>query len=362
MVTPLFTRLGEQLSITLFGESHGAVVGALVEGLPAGIEVDAEQLRTDLAARKPGGEFASKRREDDECHILSGVNEGFTTGAPLLLIVGNRDARGKDYSFLPAKPRPGHADMGEMARTSGHADLRGGGVNSARLTVGLVAAASLSRPILDKSNLIIEAHVHSIGDVIAGAIETLDEGQGELWQLTRCRDNLAAEKMAQLLTEMRAQKDSIGSSVELRIAGLPLGFAEPWYGGLEPALASALMAIPAARAVEFGRGVEASRMRGSEHNDSWHKGEQGIKPAGRRPDGSLGGMATGADLFIKIHFKPPSSIAQPQQTLNIETDASDSLMVKGRHDPVIAPRAVSVVEATARLVISDLVLGGSVNE
>lgn len=342
--------------MTLFGESHGPVVGALVEGVPAGIEVDAERLRADLSARRPGGEFASKRREDDECHLLSGVNDGRTTAAPILLLVVNKDARGRDYSFLPDLPRPGHADLPEMARTGGHSDLRGGGINSARLTVGLVAAASITRPILDDSQMEIEAHVHSIGEITSKPIEHLSSGSGDLWEMTRCRDEAAAAEMVELLRRLRGEGDSIGSSVELRISGLPLGFGQPWFDGLEPVLASALMAIPGARAVEFGRGFEASKMRGSEHNDGWQLSEGGITPTGIRPDGSLGGMATSADLFVKVHFKPPSSIARDQKTLNIKSMTSDSLMVKGRHDPVIGPRAVSVVEATARLVISDLAL------
>ncbi|MBT4059011.1 MAG: chorismate synthase [Euryarchaeota archaeon] len=356
-------RLGNSISVTLFGESHGLVVGALVEGIPAGIEIDAESLAEDLSNRKPGGQLASKRKEDDECHILSGVNDGLTTGWPVLLIIANKDARASDYSFLPNHPRPGHADLPELVRSKGHSDLRGGGSNSARLTAGLVAAANLCRPIEANADWQVEAHVHSIGDVTADGIERLAVGEGELWDSIRCRDSIAAEKMITLVKQMRSESDSIGSSVELRISGLPLGFGEPWYDGIEPALAKALMAIPAARAIEFGRGLNASKMRGSEHNDTWTSTVDGPKPDGSRPDGALGGMATGGDIFVKIHFKPPSSIAQSQKTLNLESGDTEELVVAGRHDPVIAPRAVAVVEATARLVLADLsVKGGWSNE
>jgi chorismate synthase len=351
-------RLGESLVVTLFGESHGLVVGALVEGIPAGIEIDAESLADDLARRKPGGQLASKRREDDECHILSGVNEGFTTGWPILLVIANKDVRSSDYSFLPDHPRPGHADLPELVRSKGHSDLRGGGANSARLTAGLVAASNLCRPIEESSDWQVEAHVHSVGDVVAAGIETLESGSGEDWQRTRCRDPIAADKMVTLVKKMQSERDSIGSSVELRISGLPLGFGEPWYDGLEPALAKALMAIPAARAVEFGRGTKASRMRGSEHNDNWTLTDEGPKPAGQRADGALGGIASGGDLFVMVHFKPPSSIAKSQKTLNLSSGEEEDLIVTGRHDPVIAPRAVAVVESTARLVLSDLSLKG----
>ncbi|HJM19900.1 MAG TPA: chorismate synthase [Candidatus Thalassarchaeaceae archaeon] len=351
-------RLGEDIAVTLFGESHGAVVGALVEGIPAGVAVDAESLAKDLSQRKPGGEFASKRREDDACHILSGVNEGFTTGWPILLIIANKDAHSSDYSFLPNHPRPGHADLPELARTSGYSDLRGGGANSARLTAGLVAASNLCRPIEQTSSWQVEAHVHSIGDVVSTGIETLPFGEGEAWDRIRCRDAEAGAKMIELLEQMKNAKDSIGSTVELRISGLPLGFGEPWFEGLEPALANALMAIPAARAIEFGRGTNASKMRGSEHNDSWHATSDGPIPVGEKADGALGGMATGADIIVKLHFKPPSSISQEQDTLNIDSGEVETLFVTGRHDPVIAPRAVAVVESVARLVLSDLSVKG----
>ena len=351
-------RLGDEISVTLFGESHGLVVGALVEGIPAGIEVNAESLADDLSRRKPGGEFASKRREDDECHILSGVNQGFTTGWPILLIIENKDSRPSDYSFLPNHPRPGHADLPELVRSKGYSDLRGGGANSARLTAGLVAASNLCRPIEVASDWEVEAHVHSIGSIVSDGIENLPVGNGDLWDRIRCRDPDAGAKMIQLVEQMKRNLDSIGSSVELRISGLPLGFGEPWFEGIEPALAKALMAIPAARAIEFGRGTSASQMRGSEHNDLWHSTEKGPLPSGEKADGALGGMATGADIFVKVHFKPPSSIPKNQMTLNLESGESENLFVSGRHDPVIAPRAVSVVESVARLVLSDLAVKG----
>ena len=351
-------RLGDDIAVTLFGESHGAVVGALVEGIPAGIEVNSKSLAEDLSKRKPGGEFASKRREDDECHILSGVNDGFTTGWPILLILENKDSRSSHYSFLPNHPRPGHADLPELARSGGYSDLRGGGSNSARLTAGLVAAANLCRPIEISCDWEVEAHVHSIGNIVSAGIQDLPAGDGELWERIRCRDPDAGEKMIQVVEQMKRDLDSIGSSVELRISGLPLGFGEPWFEGLEPSLAKALMAIPAARAIEFGRGTSASGMRGSEHNDLWHSTEKGPLPSGEKADGALGGMATGADMFVKVHFKPPSSIPQNQMTLNLESGESENLFVSGRHDPVIAPRAVPVVESVARLVLSDLAMKG----
>ena len=320
--------LGENMIVTLFGESHGPAVGALIEGMPANIVLDLDQLIDDMVSRRHGSGLASKRKETDDVEILSGVNGGKTTGMPILLLIRNQDVRSKDYSFLPFQPRPGHVDHPINIKTEGAADLRGGGSFSARLTAGLVAAASISRNIIpDKWT--IEATV--------GALGGLEGDQG-----------------VALAEQARKEGDSLGSRVDLVISGLPVGLGEPWFDGLEPALARALMAIPAARAVEFGRGVSAGEMRGSEHNDKW--GENMTLSEGA--DGALGGMASGAPIHVRVTFKPPSGISLPQETFNQISGMMEELAIKGRHDPVIAPRARPVVEAVARLVIADLGIQG----
>ena len=325
--------LGENMVVTLFGESHGPAVGALIEGMPPNIELDAEQLVADMIARRPGSGLASKRKETDEVEILSGVHSGKSTGMPILLLIKNRDVRSKDYSFLPYQPRPGHVDHPINVKTEGAADLRGGGSFSARLTAGLVAAASLSRNLLPPEWK-IEAKVGALGGL---------EGDAGI----------------ELAEQARKDGDSLGSRVDLVISGLPVGFGEPWFEGIEPALARALMAIPAARAVEFGRGVNAGEMRGSQHNDKWGKDMSLSEGA----DGALGGMASGAPIHVRITFKPPSGISKPQETFNQVTEMMEELAIKGRHDPVIAPRARPVVEAVARLVIADLgIQGGYIDE
>ena len=325
--------LGDNMVVTLFGESHGPAVGALIEGMPPNIELDAEQLVADMIARRPGSGLASKRKETDEVEILSGVHSGKSTGMPILLLIKNRDVRSKDYSFLPYQPRPGHVDYPINVKTEGAADLRGGGSFSARLTAGLVAAASLSRNLLPPEWK-IEAKVGALGGL---------EGDAGI----------------ELAEQARKDGDSLGSRVDLVISGLPVGFGEPWFEGIEPALARALMAIPAARAVEFGRGVNAGEMRGSQHNDKWGKDMSLSEGA----DGALGGMASGAPIHVRITFKPPSGISKPQETFNQVTEMMEELAIKGRHDPVIAPRARPVVEAVARLVIADLgIQGGYIDE
>lgn len=320
--------LGENMIVTLFGESHGPAVGALIEGMPANVEFDLEQLITDMVSRRPGSGLASKRKESDDVEILSGVNNGKTTGMPILLLIRNQDVRSKDYSFLPYQPRPGHVDHPINIKTEGAADLRGGGSFSARLTAGLVAASSISRNIIP-DDWKIEATVGALGGIEG------DEGIA-------------------LAEQARKAGDSLGSRVDLVITGLPIGLGEPWFDGLEPALARALMAIPAARAVEFGRGVKAGEMRGSQHNDKWGEGMKLDEGA----DGALGGMASGAPIHVRITFKPPSGISLPQETFNQISGMMEELAIKGRHDPVIAPRARPVVEAVARLVIADLGIQG----
>jgi chorismate synthase len=320
--------LGENMIVTLFGESHGPAVGALIEGMPPNIEFDLEQLIADMISRRPGSGLASKRKETDDVEIMSGVHEGKTTGMPILLLIKNQDVRSKDYSFLPYQPRPGHVDHPINIKTEGAADLRGGGSFSARLTAGLVAAGSLSRSIIPKE-WVIETKVGALGGLEG------DEGIA-------------------LAEQARKEGDSLGSRVDLVISGLPVGLGEPWFDGLEPALARGLMAIPAARAVEFGRGVNAGKMRGSAHNDKW--GENMSLSEGA--DGALGGMASGAPIRVRITFKPPSGISLPQETFNQISGMMEELSIKGRHDPVIAPRARPVVEAVARLVLADLGIQG----
>ena len=357
--------LGEHLKVTLFGESHGKCVGALFEGIPPGTEIDLDALVNDLSLRKPGRRGMSARLETDECEILSGVHEGKATGWPLLMIARNSDARSSDYGFLPDHPRPGHADMVEEIRSSGSNDPRGGGSQSARLTLGLVAAGSQVRKILDEAGWSCHAHLSRVGDISARPLIHLDTSRAleegtEMFRLN-CRDPDAAVRMGESIRKIRREKDSIGSVVELLILGLPIGVGEPWFDGLEPSLARALMAIPGARAIEFSNGTESSRMRGSENNDMWAPGVDVPELEGAKTgdaDGALGGRSTGAPLRVLVHFKPPSSLPREQFTLHLPSNKKQSLKVGGRHDPVIGPRAAPVVEAVAMLVVADLGIAG----
>ncbi len=352
-------KLGEHLRLTLYGTSHGPSVGAIIEGIPKGLIVDFEALRQAMVARRPGGRYASKRREEDHVEFLSGVDNGCTTGEAVELSIANQDAKSKDYSFLPNHPRPGHQDMVMHKRMNGEADLRGGGSSSARLTAPLVAAAALVAPLLKLHGIQIEAHVGAIGSVQAGSIhDQPPRWASEACKEMRCRDPKAAEAMVECVEAHRMNLNSVGSQVDLTIQNVPFGLGEPWFDGLEPALARAMMAIPAARGVVFGHGFEAVSMTGKEHNDLWGGTPEHPVLLGEKPDGVLAGLATGAPICCSVAFKPPSSIAAEQHTLNLETGTIEPLTVKGRHDPVLGPRAVSVVEAMATLVLTDLALRG----
>lgn len=357
-------QLGERLRLTLFGTSHGPRVGAILEGVPKGLLIDEKGIEQAMRSRRPGGRYASKRKEEDEVQMLSGVENGKTTGEPLEISIKNQDAKSKDYSFLPDHPRPGHQDMVMHKRTKGEADLRGGGTSSARLTAPLVAASALLAPLLSHHEIKIEAHVGAIGEVNSGPMQDqpprwADEDCKEM----RCRDPKAAKAMVKTVEDHRMNLNSVGSRVDLTVKGIPFGLGEPWFDGIEPAMARAMMAIPAARGVTFGRGFDVVRMSGKEHNDAWGGTPEHPVPIGEKPDGVVAGLATGAPFCVSVAFKPPSSIASEQVTLNLATGAMEPLVVKGRHDPVLGPRAVAVVEAMATLVIVDLALrGGFIDE
>lgn len=355
--------LGEALRVTLRGSSHGPFVGALVEGLPEGLRVDEERVQAAMKLRKTGGIYSSKRKEADRVEWRTGVVNGITTGEPIEVHIANQDARSSDYSFLPDHPRPGHQDMVMLKRTNGEADLRGGGTSSARMTAPLVAVAAVVRPWLEEHGILVEAHLGAVGNVEAAAVEDCPpRWANETCEALRCRDPQAAAAMAELVESTKKQRNSIGSRVDLTVHGLPLGLGEPWFDGLEPALARAMMAIPAARGVEFGHGFAVQTMHGSEHNSPWGGSADEPVLLGEQPDGALAGLSTGAPVRVRVAFKPPSSIPQEQHTLNLSTNQQEPLLVKGRHDPVLGPRAVAVVEAMALLVVGDLLVRGGFHD
>lgn len=351
-------RLGERLAVTLYGTSHGPCVGALIEGLPSGMSVDRDAIQHRMDRRRPGEGIGTKRKEADMVRIASGVHEGRTTGQPMMIEIANADVRTSDYGFLPNLPRPAHQDLPMHVRSEGHADLSGGGSSSARLTAGLVAAGAIVAPLMERLGAQLTAHVGAIGPHEAPLPR-----HGTAWPtasaaLVRCQDADVAESMLNHVESLKKERDSIGSRVDLVISGLPMGLGEPWFDGLEPALGRALLAVPGARAVEFGQGTQALAMRGSDHHGGWYPTDNGPELRTEIAEGALGGMASAADLVVRLTLKPPSSIPQPMPTVDLTTGEASTLSVKGRHDPVLAPRGVAVVEAIAALVVTDLALRG----
>jgi chorismate synthase len=334
---------GEHIKLTTFGESHSAAIGGVIEGFPAGVEIDPSFIQSELDRRKPSNHKASTtRKESDRIEILSGIFEGKTLGTPIAFIIRNKKQRSGDYEYLREIYRPGHADF-TYDKKYGHYDHRSGGRASARETAARVAAGAFAKTILQSKGIEITAFVDQIG-----IAQTLFE-------------------MENLLELAKAEGDSLGGIVKCVIKGCPAGIGEPVFGKLQAQLAEAMMTIPAAKGFEYGKGFDAAKMKGSEHNDAYifdslhpeyfdcaqHKLHEGtIKPATNHSGGILGGISTGQDIVFRVAFKPVASISKPQETAD-KQGKTVKLVNRGRHDVCCVPRAVPVVEAMAALVIAN---------
>lgn len=351
--------LGSSLRIHLFGESHGRGVGVVMDGLPPGLPIEEGRIQAALDSRRPGqGPLASPRNEADRLEILSGALDGHATGAPLALWIANTDARSKHYDRLRAVPRPGHADWTAFVRHRGHNDGRGGGHFSGRLTAPLVAAGAIAATLLEGSGVQVAAHLHGVGARAgpAGEVDVATMRLASAGQVKTAHDGLAESFVVDILAA-RKKRDSLGGVVEFRAEGLPVGIGEPFADSIESVLGHALFAIPAVKGVSFGAGFAAATMRGSENNDPWlPDGSGGLRPASNNAGGILGGLSTGAPIWGHVAIKPTSSIFLPQQSVDLRTGEPAILELAGRHDPIIAIRAVPVVAAVVSLGLADLLL------
>ena len=320
---------GRIFKVSIFGESHGAAWGAVVDGVRAGIKLDAARLEADILRRKSGGKGTTPRIEGDEPEILSGVLEGYTTGAPLAILFRNTNVRSGDYDALKEVPRPGHADYTASVKWNGFNDPRGGGHFSGRLTLPLVAAGVIAKL---QTGFDYSAEVIEIG--------------GET-----CKD-----KWDGLLSSASAEGDSLGGVVECRIEGVPAGLGEPFFDSVESLISHAMFSIPGVRGVEFGDGFAASRMKGSEHNDPFVLEGSTVATSKNGSGGVNGGLTNGAPIVFRVAFKPTSSIAKGQDTLNVKSGETVRLNVPGRHDVCFALRTPVVVEALSAIVLADLQL------
>jgi chorismate synthase len=341
---------GALLRVTTFGESHGPALGAVVDGLPAGLAIDEQLLQRDLDRRRPGrSAISSPRLESDRARIVSGVFEGRTTGAPVALVIENRDADPSAYEAIKDLYRPGHADF-TVERKFGMRDWRGGGRSSGRETAARVAAGAIARALLDRAGVQVIGAVTAVAGVEAN-LEGVDFRDG-LDSALRCPDPAAAAQMESAIVEAREAGDSVGGIVEVRADGVPPGLGEPVFDKLDARLAAALMSIGAVKGVEIGDGFALARVRGSESNDGLGEGGRFL---GNRAGGILGGISNGEEIRARVAVKPTPSIAAEQDTVD-SGGVPRKITTGGRHDPCIAPRLVPVAEAMVCLVLADALL------
>jgi len=349
--------IGRTLRLTLFGSSHGPAIGCILDGFPAGQEVNGEQIAMEMGLRRPQSGIGTPRKEDDEVEILSGVREGRSTGAPIALTIKNRDVDSTKYEQFRRLPRPGHADLPAMIKFPNH-DLSGGGQFSGRLTAPLVAAGALVRPFLEDLGVEVGAFSRAIGPISDKEERKVDDARRSRGFATRaCTEDLDTQMRA-AIESAAEDKDSVGGLVECMVEGLPIGVGEPWFDSLESVLAHALFSIPAVKGVEFGDGFQSTLHRGSQNNDAYYWQEGRIATRGNSHGGALGGMSTGMPVVVRTAFKPTPSIGIPQGTVDLEKLCDSTVTIEGRHDPCIVPRAVAVVEAMCILVMTDLMMRG----
>ena len=354
--------LGNSFRVTIFGQSHSPMIGAVIEGLPAGFTPDMEAVRAFMARRAPGsGALSTARREADEPSILSGLNErGETCGAPLCAVIENANTRSQDYDALRDVPRPGHADFTAWAKFAGHNDIRGGGQFSGRLTAPLCFAGALALQLLEQKGIRVRARIAAIAGIEDAPA---DAANPPLDAIPReglpCLDAGAAGRMEAAILAAKAEGDSVGGIVECFATGLPAGLGAPMFDGVENRIARALFGIPAVKGVEFGAGFAAAAMRGSQHNDPFRADGARVVTETNRHGGALGGITSGMPLAVRAAFKPTPSIARAQRSVSLSRGEDAELAVRGRHDPCIVPRAVPVVEAAVACALLDMLLEDS---
>ena len=347
--------LGTLFKLTTFGESHGPAIGVVIDGCPAQVEFDMNLLVTDLQRRKPGqSAITTSRNEDEMPEVLSGVFDGKTTGAPICILLKNKDQRPADYDTLKDVWRPSHADYTYQAKY-GYRDYRGSGRASARETAARVAAGAVAKMLLRQHGVHIQAYVHQIGNIaVARPFTELNLKQTET-NVVRCPHTETAIRMEKLIAETKAAGDSVGGIIACVATGVPAGWGEPVFDKLHAQLGKAMLSINACKGFEIGSGFEGATKKGSEQNDSWTTDGQKIHTQTNNSGGIQGGISNGEDIYFRCAFKPVSTIAKVQQTLNKQGNPVD-LEATGRHDPCVLPRAVPIVEAMCAVVLADMML------
>ena len=349
---------GENLKISLFGQSHAEAIGVVIDGLPAGHRIDLDALAAFLARRAPGrNDWSTPRREADAPELLSGLVNGVTCGAPLAFLIRNTDRRSSDYEALKSLPRPGHADYAAQQKYGGCQDARGGGAFSGRMTAPLCIAGGVCLQLLEEEGVSVGAHAAAIAGVEDRPFDPLSLTKEQLYAVKAnpfpTQDMEKAEEMRKAISLARVEGDSVGGVIECAALGLPAGLGGPLFGGLESRISALVFAVPAVKGVEFGAGFAAAALRGSENNDAFYYTDNRVLTRTNRHGGILGGISTGMPLIFRAAVKPTPSIAREQETVDLSAGRESTLSVPGRHDPCIVPRAVPCIEAAAAVALYD---------
>ena len=354
---------GENIKITIFGESHSPEIGVTIDGFPVGFEIDEESLAAFMARRAPGkDEFSTQRKEADKVVFLSGLTNGKTDGTTIRAVIYNSNQRSKDYSELNDKPRPGHADYTAKMKYGKDYDVKGGGHFSGRLTAPLCIAGGICMQWLESKGITVGAHIASVHGIDDKKFDSVNITAEELTALKgkpfTCIDDGAAEKMKAEILAAKNDCDSVGGAVECAVVGLPVGVGGPMFSGIESKISLNVFGIPAVKGIEFGAGFESTELFGSENNDEFYFDENGtVKTRTNNCGGILGGISNAMPLIFRVAFKPTPSIYKTQNTVSLEAKENTTLNIVGRHDPCIVQRAVPVVEAAAALTIADMMIG-----
>ena len=345
---------GNLFKLTSFGESHGSMIGGIIDGCPAGLEINKDLIQKDLDRRKPGqSKVTSSRKEDDKVQLLSGVFEGKSTGNPIGFLIPNINSKSKDYSNIKDVFRPSHADY-TYEEKYGLRDYRGGGRSSARETACRVVAGSIAKQFLNNYGIKISAYVSSIGNIFADE-KNIDLTKDYDSNIVRCPDDDASDKMINLITELKSKGNTVGGQIKCIVSGVEPGLGEPVFDKLHADLGKAMLSINAVKGFEYGSGFSGSKMTGSEHNDEFITKNGEISTKTNFSGGIQGGISNGEDIYFKVAFKPVATIMSKQNTVDKEKNNVE-ISVKGRHDPCVVPRAVPIVESMAAIVLADHLL------
>ncbi len=350
---------GNKLSVSVYGQSHSKSIGAVIDGLPAGLEIDADRVRAFMSRRAPGQSFfATLRKEADAPTVLSGLVDGKTCGAPLAIKIDNTNTKSEDYEGLKLLPRPSHSDYAAYVKFGGNNDIAGGGQFSGRLTAPLCFAGAVCMQLLEQKGISVKSHIYSVKDVTDEPfdLENLYDDDISLDPYFPVISRYKGEQMKTVISTAMENSDSVGGVIECAVLGMPAGIGEPMFDGIENVISKNIFGIPAIKGIEFGSGFSGTLKYGSENNDAFCVNDGKIQTVTNNHGGILGGITSGMPVVFRCAIKPTASIGITQQSINLQTKKEEDLTIKGRHDPCIVPRAVPAVEAVTAITILDLIL------